>query len=107
MLHWQYFILDNVKYKSVETFLNFSTMKIIFILAVCLLAGILAVGDGAAQVKRKRSKRDLIYWNRHSNSVLKYTYSRLPKIDTPKIDTFSEISRNFEKLRAGFSKDLG
>lgn len=76
MLHWQYFLLDNVKYKSVETFLNFSTMKIIFILAVCLLAGILAVGDGAAQVKRKRSKRDLIYWNRHSNSVLKYTYKR-------------------------------
>ena len=76
MLHWQYFLLDNVKYKSVETFLNFSTMKIIFILAVCLLAGILAVGDGAAQVKRNRSKRDLIYWNRHSNSVLKYTYKR-------------------------------
>ena len=76
MLHWQLFLLDNVKYKSVETFLNFSTMKIIFILAVCLLAGILAVGDGAAQVKRKRSKRDLIYWNRHSNSVLKYTYKR-------------------------------
>ena len=24
-------------------------------------------------------------------------YSRLPKIDTPKIDTFYEISRNFEK----------
>ena len=76
MLHRQYFILDNVKYKSVEIFLNFSKMKIIFILAVCLLAGILAVGDGAAQVKRKRSKRDLIYWNRHSNSVLKYTYKR-------------------------------
>ena len=44
-------------------------------MAVCLLAGTLSVGDGA-QVKRKRSKRDLIYWNRHSNSVLKYTYKR-------------------------------
>ena len=27
----------------------------------------------------------------------KSTYSRLPKIDTPKIDTFYKISRNFEK----------
>ena len=75
MLHWQYFPLDNVEYKNAGKFLNFSKMKIIFILAVCLLAGILSVGDGA-QVKRKRSKRDLIYWNRHSNSVLKYTYKR-------------------------------
>ena len=75
MLHRQYFLLDNVKYKSIGIFLNFSKMKIIFILAVCLLAGTLSVGDGA-QVKRKRSKRDLIYWNRHSNSVLKYTYKR-------------------------------
>ena len=28
-----------------------------------------------------------------------FNYSRLPKIDTPKIDTFSEISRNFEKIK--------
>ena len=27
-----------------------------------------------------------------------YMYSRLPKIDTPKIDTFYEITRNFEKI---------
>ena len=26
-------------------------------------------------------------------------YRRLPKIDTPKIDTFYEISRNFEKVK--------
>ena len=26
-------------------------------------------------------------------------YRRLPKIDTPKIDTFYEISRNFEKIK--------
>jgi len=76
MLHWRYFVLDNVQYKSVETFSNFSTMKIFFIFAVYLLAGVLAFDDASKLIKRKRSKRDLIYWNRHSNSVLKYTYKR-------------------------------
>lgn len=76
MLYWKCSVLDNIKYKSAETFLNFSKMKFIFILAVYLLAGIYAIDDASAQIKRKRSKRDLIYWNRHSNSVLKYTYKR-------------------------------
>ena len=33
-------------------------------------------------------------------------YSRPGKIDTGKIDTFHEISRNFKRIRVGFSKDL-
>ena len=76
MLHLRYFVLDNVQYKSAETFSNFSTMKIFSIFAVSLLAGVLAFDDASKLTKRKRSKRDLIYWNRHSNSVLKYTYKR-------------------------------
>ena len=31
-------------------------------------------------------------------ALSRYTYSRLAKIDTAKIDTFYEISRNFEKI---------
>ena len=51
-------------------------MKFIFFLAVYLVGDILAIGDISKELKRNRSKRDLIYWNRQSNSVLKYTYKR-------------------------------
>lgn len=64
------------RYKIVETWLNFSKMKFIFFLAVYLVGDILAIGDISKELKRNRSKRDLIYWNRQSNSVLKYTYKR-------------------------------
>ena len=40
------------------------------------------------------------------HELVRIRYSRPGKIDTGKIDTFCEISRNFKKFRVGCSKNL-
>ena len=78
-------------------------MRIIFILTVCLFGNIFAFNHSSQEMNKTRSKRDLIYWNRASNGVLKYAYKRQLRAIENK-DEASDIMDQIRRHLKNFQK---